>query len=82
MEGRAAVITGATPVTARTAMGTRLRDMYVVVPLANGRTVSTDNTSHGGGDLIGLIADRDVMDAVGPPATSVVASLDEPREPV
>ena len=43
------------------AMGARMRDMYPVVPLAKGQTVSIGITSYDGGIFYGLNADRDAM---------------------
>jgi len=61
------------------AMGARMRDMYPVVPLAKGQTVSIGITSYDGGIFYGLNADRDAMGDVDVLADAIGASLDELR---
>ena len=57
------------------AMGARMRDMYPVVPLAKGQTVSIGITSYNGGVFYGLNADRDAMGDVDVLAASIGESL-------
>jgi WS/DGAT/MGAT family acyltransferase len=64
------------------AMGARMRDMYAVVPLAKGQTVSIGITSYNGGVFYGLNADRDAMDDVDVLAAAIGESLAELRETV
>ncbi|WP_300007164.1 wax ester/triacylglycerol synthase family O-acyltransferase [Pseudonocardia sp.] len=61
------------------AMGARMRDMYPVVPLAKGQTVSIGITSYNGGVFYGLNADRDAMGDADVLAASIGESLDELR---
>ena len=56
-----------------------MRDMYPVVPLAKGQTVSIGITSYDGGIFYGLNADRDAMGDVDVLADAIGASLDELR---
>ncbi|QJY47587.1 WS/DGAT/MGAT family O-acyltransferase [Pseudonocardia broussonetiae] len=62
------------------AMGARMRDMYPVVPLAKGQTVSIGITSYDGGVFYGLNADRDAMPDVDVLAASMGESLEELKE--
>ena len=62
------------------AMGARMRDMFPVVPLAKGQTVSIGVTSYDGGVFYGLNADRDAMGDVDLLATSITESLVGLRE--
>ncbi|MHA6781527.1 WS/DGAT/MGAT family O-acyltransferase [Pseudonocardia saturnea] len=61
------------------AMGARMRDMFPVVPLAKGQTVSIGITSYNGGVFYGLNADRDAMGDVDVLAASIGESLRELR---
>ena len=61
------------------AMGARMRDMFPVVPLAKGQTVSIGITSYNGGVFYGLNADRDAMGDVDVLAASIGESLEELR---
>lgn len=61
------------------AMGARMRDMYPVVPLVKGQTVSIGITSYDGGVFYGLNADRDAMGDVDMLAEAIGDSLDELR---
>ena len=61
------------------AMGARMREMYPVVPLAKGQTVSIGITSYNGGAFYGLNADRDAMGDVDVLAASIGESLEELR---
>ena len=62
------------------AMGARMLDMFPVVPLAKGQTVSIGITSYDGGVFYGLNADRDAMGDVDLLATSITESLVGLRE--
>ncbi|WP_308280108.1 WS/DGAT/MGAT family O-acyltransferase [Pseudonocardia oceani] len=62
------------------AMGARMRDMYPVVPLAKGQTVSIGITSYDGGVFYGLNADRDAMPDVDVLAASMGEALQELKE--
>ncbi len=59
------------------AAGARLREMYPIVPLANGQAVCIGLTSYDGGVYYGLNADRDAMSDVGTLAALLEESLHE-----
>jgi diacylglycerol O-acyltransferase len=61
------------------AMGARMLDMYPVVPLAKGQSVSIGITSFDGGVYYGLNADRDALPDVDVLAASLTESLAELR---
>ncbi|MEJ3657479.1 wax ester/triacylglycerol synthase family O-acyltransferase [Actinomycetes bacterium KLBMP 9759] len=61
------------------AVGGRMRDMYPVVPLAKGQSVSIGITSYNGGVFYGLNADRTTMGDVDVLAAAIGESLDELR---
>lgn len=61
------------------AMGARMLDMYPVVPLAGGQTVSIGVTSYDGGVHYGLNADRDALPDVDVLAAAMPEALAELR---
>ncbi len=59
------------------AMGARMLDMYPVVPLAGGQTVSIGVTSYDGGVHYGLNSDRDAVPDVDVLAAAMPEALAE-----